>query len=89
MTDALLAVILALFAADAYTTIRILNAGGVEKNKALNWLMGALGRNEALVVMKVAAFAACLMYPATWFLLLVIALYAAVVTHNWRQMRGV
>ena len=89
MNDYLRAAILALFVADAYTTIRILNAGGVEKNKVLNWLMGALGRNEALVVMKVAAFAACVMYPETWFLLVVIAGYAAVVTHNWRQMRGV
>lgn len=87
-TNILLGLVLALFAADAWTTMRVMNQGGVEKNKPLAWLMGVLGRNEALTVMKVGAFVGCLLYPETWFLSVVASVYAVVVVHNYRQIRG-
>lgn len=89
MTLALLAVIFALFVADALTTVFILDSGGAEKNPPLRWLMEQIGVVPALAIMKGAAYLACLAYPHTLLLAVVIVVYSAVVVHNYQQVRKI
>jgi len=49
----LFVVLAILQAADVYTTLRIIEAGGYERNRFMRWLMAEFGVTAALVLSKV------------------------------------
>lgn len=79
--------------ADAYTTSRILKAGGVETNKLMRRLMEQIGVTEALVLTKTLAIVIVVMAFAAghlpvWVLAALCAFYVLVVLNNVLVMRG-
>jgi hypothetical protein len=82
-------ILVALQAADAYTTWRVLRAGGRELNPALRLLMDRIGIVPALAVVKLVAvlFVGLFLLEHVVILLALVGLYAWVVQNNWRQMR--
>ena len=75
---------------DIYTTIRILRHGGSEVNPIMSWLMDKLGVMPALIVPKT------LLLLAVWFYLAIMptivlaglcCLYAAVILHNYKELK--
>lgn len=87
----LLLIALALLQAlDAWTTWRILGAGGRELNPAMRWAMGAIGVVPALLGKASAVVA------IGWYFLLdrplllgaVVLFYAAVVVFNFRSIKS-
>lgn len=73
---------------DAALTVVILDRGGRERNPPLAWLMTRLGIIPALALVKLLALTIVGAFLAELGMLLwaFVAVYAAVVVHNWRQL---
>lgn len=79
--------VVALQAADGFLTWRILRAGGRELNPLVKFFMDRLGFVPGLVVAKLVPVAVAIYVHGQLVPLLVIAaVYAWVVLHNWRQL---
>lgn len=88
MTSILILLLVALNVADILLTLRIIKQGGRELNPLLAWLMTRIGIKPALIVSKaVLLVAAALVLRSPAILTLLCLAYAAVVWHNWRQLR--
>lgn len=75
---------------DIYTTLAILKQGGRELNPVMARLMRALGTAPALVIAK--SLLLTLLYWQLeslpfWLLALLVGVYAAVVAHNFKQLK--
>jgi hypothetical protein len=81
--------IVALQAADAYLTCRILGAGGRELNPVMRFLMDRIGVMAGLIVAKVSLSIAIGLYLGDQppLLILIAVVYGCVVVSNWNQMR--
>lgn len=76
----------ALQVADAYTTIKVINAGGRELNPVIKKLMGIFGMLPALVIKGAVVVAvAWLLEPL--YVAAIAAVYTVVVVRNWRLMK--
>lgn len=86
---ALFLILVALQAADAYTTWRVLRGGGRELNPVLRVLMDRIGIVPALAVVKLVAvlFVGLFLLEHAVILLGLIAVYVLVVWNNWQQLR--
>lgn len=85
----------ALQAFDAWTTVKILAAGGKEQNKGLAWLMKVTSVIAALVIVKVIIVGVIVwlvVWPplALWYrsigLLFIICVFIDVVIHNEKSL---
>lgn len=78
----------ALQAADGFLTWRVLRAGGRELNPAVRFLIERIGLVPGLVLAKLALVILVGLYlrDQVAALLPIVALYAWVVRHNWRQL---
>lgn len=89
MSTILLIALALLQAADAWTTWRILSAGGRELNPAMRYAIAQAGLVPALVakgaIVVALAWYFCLPYP--WILGALIAAYTAVVAFNFRSIK--
>lgn len=75
---------------DAYTTIRILGAGGREMNPVMRWVFARLGVAAGLAAAKVLLVVVMfVLFPLipVWVAWLIVLGYAAVVGWNATQMR--
>lgn len=84
----LLALFMALQAADIFTTHRALAAGRIEANPIMAWAMDRLGFWPAMALkFVIAGGLAYVIYHTgqAWFAALVCVGMAWVVWHNWRQ----
>lgn len=84
----LFVLVVALQAADAYLTWRVLRGGGRELNPVVRFLMQELGTVAGLAVAKVALVVVIwifLLDHPVW-MALVTGLYVWVVVHNWNQL---
>lgn len=90
MKQALVVLLVLLFAADVRTTVYILNHGGTEANPFVRWLMRIFGDRTAGVVASKALVLALVLYNLPglpmWLLVGIAVLYAAVVSWNFRQV---
>jgi len=88
MTIFLILLLISLNVADVLLTLRIIKQGGRELNPLLAWLMTRIGLKPALIGSKtiLLAIAAVVLRSPAVLTLLCLA-YAAVVWHNWRQLR--
>lgn len=88
MNTLLFVVFCALQAADAYTTWRVLGAGGSERNPLLARLMARFGVVRTLAAFKLALIllVGAVRMPHS-LLLLLVALYVHVVAYNLMSMR--
>ena len=78
-------VLMALLAADAWLTVAIIRAGGLEMNPIVRWFIAKLGLLPGLTVSRAIVLVLAVLWPsAIWAL---IGAYAAVVLWNWRQWR--
>lgn len=86
----LLIVFMILQVLDAWTTLRVLRAGGRELNALMASLMRTMGREHALIIMKFvsAAIGGALYWQHQRFALqLLVFFYLIVVANNFLQMR--
>lgn len=86
----LLIVFMILQVLDAWTTLRVLRAGGRELNALMASLMRAMGRERALIIMKVAGAAiggALYWQHQQTALSILVFFYMIVVANNFLQMR--
>lgn len=77
-------------AADVYTTLRILEAGGYERNRIVRWLMAEFGVTAALVLSKVLMLILVLVYLEQlqwWFMPAACLYYAGFVVNNVRVLK--
>jgi len=79
---------------DAYSTYKVLSAGGRELNPAMRWLMEQFGMVEALLLGKGAvvlvvwwAVSALTETVALWLLGGICVFYVAIAINNWRTMK--
>jgi hypothetical protein len=81
--------IVALQAADAYLTFRILGTGGRELNPVMRFLMDRIGVRPGLIVAKAALSVMIGLFLRNQLplLALIAVLYGGVVVSNWNQMR--
>lgn len=85
----LLALFMALQAADIFTTRRVLKGGGYEANPIMAWAMDRLSFWPAMVLkFLIAGGLAYVIYRtgATWFAALMCTGMAWVVWHNWKNV---
>lgn len=90
LSDYLFMALMLLQVADVYTTLRILDSGGVERNKAMLWLMAELGPAGALVLAKIIMLMAMfLIWPSlpVWFAVGAVLFYAGIVINNLIVLR--
>lgn len=88
---ALLIALIVLQVADAALTIKGMKSGATEANPIVRWLVGAIGRDGALLALKAAAIAALVYYidqTPTVLLAGLAAVYAVVVVRNVRVVRA-
>ena len=89
MTILLLIALAILQALDAWTTWRILSAGGRELNPAMRYAIAQAGLIPALVmkgaIVVALAWYFCLPYP--WILGGIVAFYVAAVLFNFRSIK--
>jgi hypothetical protein len=85
----LFVLVVALQAADAFLTWRVLLAGGRELNPAVRFLIGHLGVVPGLAVAKLFLVVMVGLYLREQLLILlaIAAAYAWVVRHNWQQLQ--
>ena len=85
----LFVLVVALQAADAFLTWRVLRAGGRELNPAVRFLITHLGTVPGLVAFKLFLVVMAWLYLREQLLVLlaIAALYACVVRHNWNQLQ--
>jgi hypothetical protein len=88
MITLLIAIIL-LQIADLWTTWKVLNEGGNEKNPAMAFLMNWIGVLPALILTKALAITLCvLIYLVQPYVLIpLIIFYGVVVVRNFKQMK--
>jgi len=79
---------------DAYSTYKVLSAGGRELNPAMRWLMEQFGMVEALLLGKGAvvlvvwwAVSTLAETVALWLLGGICVFYVAIAINNWRAMK--
>lgn len=86
---ALLIALALLQALDAWTTWRILGAGGRELNPVMRWVMAQIGVVPALVVkgVGVAVIGWVVFVPWPWVLGGVVLFYVGVVVFNFRSIK--
>jgi hypothetical protein len=84
----LFALVMALQAADAFLTWRVLRAGGRELNPVVRFLIDRFGTIRGLVLAKLVLVAAAGLFLRDHLLILlaISALYVWVVYHNWQQL---
>lgn len=84
----LLIVVVALQAADAYLTWRVLVAGGRELNPLVRFLIERMGLLPGLAVSKLtlSVLTALFLFDQPVLLLLIVVLYLFVVEHNLKQL---
>lgn len=88
MTSILILLLIALNVADVLLTLRNIKQGGRELNPLLAWLMTRIGIKPALIVSKTILLAAAVLVLRSPAIITILCLaYAAVVWHNWRQLR--
>lgn len=85
----LFVLVVALQAADAFLTWRVLRAGGRELNPAVRVLIDRLGTIPGLAIGKLFLVVMVWLYlrEQALILLAIAALYAWVVRHNWNQLQ--
>jgi len=85
----LLGLVVALQAADAYLTWRIIQGGGRELNPVVRFLITKAGTAPGLAIDKVfvVVMAGLFLLELPLVLLAIAVLYAWVVWHNWKQFR--
>jgi len=89
MNHYLFIVLARLQVADVYTTLRILDSGGYERNRAMTWLMRECGAVAALVLAKCLMLVVLLMLIESlpvWFVGALCVFYVGIVVNNVREL---